>query len=123
MYRKRKRCFLCDTLIYYNRAACKEHAALYNQYKDEQWCIEIVAMENRQGYIESKETTSITSVQPKVLLLAHPLESKANIYENRRKEVLNLYMHGMRIKDIAIKLSMSLGTVKSIVRRARLKDA
>ena len=114
MYRKRKRCFLCDRLINYNRAACSDHAAIYKEYKDHLWCIELVAAENRQGYIESKETTAIDSLNSNVLL-----QLQTDVLPNKKqidKElIINLYVNGMKPMQITNQLNLKYKTVKSII--------
>lgn len=117
MYRKRKKCFLCDTLIYYNRAACKEHAELYNQYKDEQWCRELVQSEERQSFISKKECITINSLY--YLEHTHPIETKPKLNQNNRQDILKLHESGMSALKISRKLNMKLGTVKSIIFRAK----
>jgi DNA-binding NarL/FixJ family response regulator len=121
MYRKRKKCFLCDTLIYYNRAACKEHAELYNQYKDEQWCRELVSAENKQSYIESKESISLHALNSNTLLDAQPIINAIKPVQSKSKDVINLYESGMTRKEIAEKLDIKINTVKVIIWRANNK--
>lgn len=115
MYKKRKRCFMCDRLILYNRAACSDHAALYNKYKDELWCKELVSAEINQGRIAQRECVDISNLSYLTETSQTPVKPKGN-------SVITLYHSGKTAKEIASELNMKYDTVRKIIYRSKKND-
>lgn len=113
-----KLCALCDTHIVAKSKVCSAHRKDYEQYKNEQWFIELVKAQETQYTIDKKECVTISKLSETTLsTYLDKVSTSSNVID--KAQVIEMYKGGMRAHQIAKKLHANRYTVTKIIYRYR----
>lgn len=121
MKQNTKCCIFCTVRIPRHFITCRKHYALYNHYKHELWCQELVQSENKQANIDMLEciTTDIfsTDLLSDMLGRNYSIATRDRVME-KRKAVYHLrHIEKLTSKQIAQRLGLTHANVRKILQR------
>lgn len=114
-----KLCALCNNRITHLEIVCQEHTKEYQLYQNEQWFVEIVAMQQRQYEINVDEFRAVTNRAITSLQTSTKPRSKLTITD--KGNIMRLMNTGKGWRKIARELNLNPFAVNKFIYRLKRK--